>query len=69
MNIAIIMSAIQYGATVANGVEVTEVLKDGAGRVTGARMRDVFSGKNWSVKAKVGPIPALATLIRLKLVL
>ncbi|KAM0756372.1 DAO-domain-containing protein [Meredithblackwellia eburnea MCA 4105] len=52
MNMALIMTAVQYGATVANHVEVTGLLKDADGKVTGTKMRDVFTGKEWSVAAK-----------------
>lgn len=52
MNVSLIMTAVQYGATVVNHVEVTGLLKDAEGRVTGTRMRDVFTGNEWSVAAK-----------------
>ncbi|KAL8283208.1 hypothetical protein RQP46_005986 [Phenoliferia psychrophenolica] len=52
MNVAIVMTAVQHGATAINHVEVTALLKDATGRVTGTRMRDVFTGKEWNVKSK-----------------
>ncbi|KAK4705827.1 glycerol-3-phosphate dehydrogenase, partial [Phenoliferia sp. Uapishka_3] len=52
MNIALIMTAVQHGATVVNHVEVTELIKDHDGRVRGTKMRDVLTGDEWSVKAK-----------------
>lgn len=54
MNMAIISTAVQYGATVANHVEVTELIKDTAGRIIGTKMRDNISGEEWSTTSKVG---------------
>lgn len=52
MNIALIMTAVQQGAVVANHVEVTKLLaRDG--RLFGATVRDTLTGKTWDVKAKV----------------
>lgn len=51
---ALIMTAVQYGAVAANHVEVTELIKDENGKVKGAKMRDVLTGKKWETKAKVG---------------
>ncbi len=56
MNIALIMTAVKLGATVANKVEVTQLLKNADGKIDGARVRDDLTGKEWDVKAKV-PIP------------
>jgi glycerol-3-phosphate dehydrogenase len=53
MNIALIMSAVKLGATVANKVEVTQLLKDVDGKVEGARVRDNLTGEEWEVKARV----------------
>lgn len=50
---ALIMTAVQYGATVANYVEVIEVLKDSKGMTCGAKMRDTITGATWDVAAKV----------------
>ncbi|XP_059484896.1 glycerol-3-phosphate dehydrogenase, mitochondrial-like [Neocloeon triangulifer] len=53
MNLALALTATRYGATVANHVRVTSLLKDANGKVCGARMRDEMGGgKEWEVKAK-----------------
>ncbi|KAI0297744.1 FAD dependent oxidoreductase-domain-containing protein [Russula brevipes] len=52
MNIALIMTAVELGATVANKVEVTQLLKDVDGKVEGARVRDNLTGEEWGVKAR-----------------
>ena len=56
MNMALIMTAVQQGATVANYVEVTELHKDtpGTGKLYGARVKDKLTGQEWDVRAKVG---------------
>jgi len=53
MNIALIMTAVKLGATVANKVEVTQLLKDADEKVRGARVRDNLTGEEWEVKARV----------------
>jgi glycerol-3-phosphate dehydrogenase len=53
MNIALIMTAVKLGATVANKVEVTQLLKNGDGKIEGACLRDNITGKEWDVKARV----------------
>ncbi|BGP03435.1 Glycerol-3-phosphate dehydrogenase, mitochondrial [Rhodotorula toruloides] len=52
MNVALVMTAVQYGAVAANHTEVTSLIKDGEGRVKGAKMRDVLTGREWETKAK-----------------
>ncbi|KAH9891791.1 DAO-domain-containing protein [Cubamyces lactineus] len=53
MNMALIMTAVQQGAVVANHVEVTSLDKDGAGgKIQGARVRDALTGQEWNVRAK-----------------
>ncbi|KAL8587698.1 glycerol-3-phosphate dehydrogenase [Nucella lapillus] len=56
MNVALAVTAVRYGASVANYTEVMQLLKttDEAGkeRVCGARVRDRISGKEWDIKAK-----------------
>ena len=47
------MTAVKLGATVANKVEVTQLLKDADGKVEGARVRDNLTGEEWEVKARV----------------
>ena len=53
MNIALIMTAVKLGATVANKVEVTQLIKDAEGKIEGARVKDNLTGDEWEVKAKV----------------
>ncbi|KAH9841669.1 DAO-domain-containing protein [Rhodofomes roseus] len=53
MNIALIMTAVQQGATVANHVEVTSLDKDtSSGKLHGARVKDRLTGQEWNVRAK-----------------
>lgn len=47
------VSQVHNGATVANYVSVTALLKDEAGKLRGARVRDELNGEEWEVKAKV----------------
>lgn len=53
---ALIMTAVQHGAVVANHVEVVELLKGPTGQVTGTKMRDVLTGEEWTVAAKVSDV-------------
>lgn len=64
MNVALIMTAVQQGATVANYVEVTELHKDtpGTGKLYGARVKDKLTGEEWNVRAKVRQSPLDLTL-------
>ena len=56
MNIALAITATRLGATVANHVRVVNLMKtkDGEGKekVSGARVRDELTGREWDVKAK-----------------
>lgn len=52
MNVALAMTAVQYGAVAANHCEVIELLKDANGKCKGARMRDVLTGREWETKSK-----------------
>ncbi|KAI0335747.1 DAO-domain-containing protein [Cubamyces sp. BRFM 1775] len=53
MNMALIMTAVQQGAVVANHVEVTSLDKEGAGgKIQGARVRDALTGQEWNIRAK-----------------
>ena len=50
MNMALIMTAVQQGAVVANHVEVTSLEKAGTGKLHGARVRDGLTearGPDW----------------------
>jgi hypothetical protein len=53
MNIALVMTAVKLGATVANKVEVTQLLKTADGMIEGARVRDNLTGNEWDIKARV----------------
>ena len=65
MNVALALTAIKRGATVANHVEVVSLLKEeqssptedgGAGTkqiLCGARMKDKMTGKEWDMRARV----------------
>jgi glycerol-3-phosphate dehydrogenase len=46
MNVALAMTAAQYGATILNHVEVTGLEKDAGGKISGAQVRDVLAAKN-----------------------
>lgn len=54
MNIALILTAIKSGATVANYCGVTGLHKDPTtGCITGARVKDEIAGGEFYIKAKV----------------
>jgi glycerol-3-phosphate dehydrogenase len=53
MNVALALTAVNHGATMANHCEVKSLTKDDSGKVNGAVLRDVFTGDEWTVKAKV----------------
>lgn len=46
MNVSIAMTAALFGATIINHAEVTGLIKDANGRVCGAKVRDVISGRD-----------------------
>uniref|UniRef100_A0A8D8U3P6 Glycerol-3-phosphate dehydrogenase n=1 Tax=Cacopsylla melanoneura TaxID=428564 RepID=A0A8D8U3P6_9HEMI len=52
MCLAIALTATRHGATVANHVKVTGLIKDDKGKVRGAHVRDELTGKEFDVKAK-----------------
>ncbi|KAF9578413.1 mitochondrial glycerol-3-phosphate dehydrogenase [Lunasporangiospora selenospora] len=52
MNVALGLTAVQYGAVIANHVEVIELHKDDNKKLCGARLRDNMTGKEFNVKAK-----------------
>ena len=58
MNVAIAITAVRYGASLANYTEVIEVLKTadeltGNEVVTGVKVRDRMTGREWDIKSKV----------------
>lgn len=46
MNVSLAVTAALYGATVANHVEVTSLVKDETGRIVGARAKDCIADQN-----------------------
>ena len=53
MNMALIMTAVRHGATIANHVEVTQLDKDpDTGTLKGAVVRDTLTGESWPVRAR-----------------
>jgi glycerol-3-phosphate dehydrogenase len=52
MCISLAITAARHGATIANHVKVTGLVKAEDGKITGAKMRDELSGKEWITKAK-----------------
>ncbi|XP_045763188.1 glycerol-3-phosphate dehydrogenase, mitochondrial isoform X1 [Maniola jurtina] len=51
MNLAIALTAARHGATIANHVKVTKLYKTN-NKLSGARLRDELTGKEWDIKAK-----------------
>lgn len=52
LTLAVLESASQHGAAVANYLEVEEFLRTGDGRLSGARVRDTLSGQSFEVRAR-----------------
>ena len=57
MNVHIALTAAQEGATVANHTEVLDLLSTGTRgqsdyKIVGAKVRDVFTGETYEIKAK-----------------
>jgi glycerol-3-phosphate dehydrogenase len=52
MNVAIALTASEQGASVANHVEVTGLLKNN-GKLSGAALHDLLTGDTWEVSAQV----------------
>jgi len=52
MCLAIALTATRHGATVANHVSATALLKDSNGKLCGAKLKDELTGEEWEVKAK-----------------
>ena len=51
MNLALALTAIREGATLANHLEVVGLFRE-EGRVAGARVRERFSGETWEIRAR-----------------
>jgi len=56
---ALIMSAVKHGVTVANYCKVTQLHKDTNGKLNGAKVKDNLTGKEWNVRVKVSFIPLI----------
>jgi glycerol-3-phosphate dehydrogenase len=52
MNVSIATTAALYGATVVNHMEVTKLLKDEKGKLSGAMVKDLVPGRNGSGRGK-----------------
>ncbi|KIH50133.1 FAD dependent oxidoreductase, partial [Ancylostoma duodenale] len=52
MNLAIVLTAIRHGAKCVNHTKVERLLKDEAGKVVGAHVKDTITGTEWDIKAK-----------------
>lgn len=50
--LSLALTAVRYGAAVANHVRVTKLIKDKEGKIKGATVKDEFTGKEWDIKAK-----------------
>lgn len=50
-NLALVLTAAQYGARVANYCEVKGLVKE-EGRCVGAQVSDLFSGESWKIRAR-----------------
>ncbi|KAL4073287.1 FAD dependent oxidoreductase-domain-containing protein [Scleroderma yunnanense] len=68
MNVALIMTAVKLGATVANYCSVIDLHKNADGKLIGAKVKDQLTGREFNVRAK-GIInatgPYADTLLRL----
>lgn len=51
MNVSLALTASQNGAAVCNYVKVEHLLKDAAGKVRGAHVKDTLTGEEWDVTA------------------
>ncbi|KHN97834.1 glycerol-3-phosphate dehydrogenase [Metarhizium album ARSEF 1941] len=60
MNVSIALTAALYGATVANHAEVTSLIKDGRGRLCGAKIKDLVAARE---SGQVGEITVRAKCI------
>lgn len=52
MNVALIMTAVKLGATVANYCGVVDLHKDAHGKLVGAKVKDQLTGREFDVRAK-----------------
>ncbi|RQM24043.1 hypothetical protein B5M09_004825 [Aphanomyces astaci] len=52
MNLSLVLTAVQSGATVSNYVQVLSILKDEHGRASGVHVKDANTGDEWDIHAK-----------------
>ncbi|KIJ64594.1 hypothetical protein HYDPIDRAFT_132623 [Hydnomerulius pinastri MD-312] len=52
MNVALIMTAVKLGATIANYCGVTDLHKNADGKLIGAKVKDQLTGREFNVRAK-----------------
>jgi glycerol-3-phosphate dehydrogenase len=52
MALALAQTSVDYGATVLNYMQVTDLIKDGQDLIAGVKVRDVESGDDYQVAAK-----------------
>ena len=52
MNISLAITAARHGASIANHVKVTDLIKNEKGVCIGAKMKDQLTGEEWVTKAK-----------------
>ena len=53
MNVSLALTAVLEGAVIANHVEVLSLTKDVNGKITGATMKDTFTGDTWTTSSTV----------------
>lgn len=53
MNLALILTSVLYGATVANYTEVTALQTDEKGKLSSATVKDTLTGHSFEIRAKV----------------
>lgn len=68
MNVALIMTAVKLGATVANYCGVTELHKNAQGKLVGVKVKDELTGREFNVRARVSQ-PSLSFPTRFRRVL
>ena len=59
MALSLALTAQQYGATIANHVAVTGLLKE-AGKICGAQLTDSLTGETWPLAARGVAVPGRA---------
>lgn len=52
MNVSLVKTAANYGALIANHIEITKMVKNEQGKICGAELRDTLTGENFSVQCR-----------------